>query len=560
MKADLTRNTFRYWKHFTRVLMQQGRVQLDADWNEQAAILLHFFRSAAFDIIGPFGRPQANPGFDIRVLTDLNFPQPSSGDFALSAGHFFVSGILCENTPDPIVVYSPVLSTTGTTLTVTAETLSAQGRFLDKGEYLEIFDAANPNAYAFGVVSDISLATRALSISIIAGIADPIIKNSNAQPRARRALTYLRQLDFPMSKSDIFGTNTTFLIYIDVWERLITYREDDGIREIALGGPDTAARAKLIRQVKALQLKPEDTRDFVSLLQDKFQPHNRGYLRARVRPSLSSTDPCIISPTSRYRGPENQLYRVEVHTGGSVDPALGTAIPTFKWSREDGAVTFSILSGGGTAVVTLDSLGRDDRFGLAEGDWVEVLDDDYVLLNQAGTLLQVLSIDRSTMQVTLSAPPDNSVGKAPTKHPILRRWDQKQGDETTGGLAFGTDNAALIQESSDDTGWLDLEDGVQIQFQKFDQSQEQGKLKLQPQYRTGDYWLIPARTATGDVEWPTQVLKDPQGNSKKWVIARPPDGVNHYYAPLGTIDLDQNGQMHNILTPGSFPASGPHFP
>ena len=43
-------------------------------------------------------------------------------------------------------------------------------------------------------------------------------------------------------------------------------------------------------------------------------------------------------------------------------------------------------------------------------------------------------------------------------------------------------------------GWLALEDGVEIQF-------------VDPQnsvYRTGDYWLIPARVATGDVEWPRE--------------------------------------------------------
>lgn len=33
----------------------------------------------------------------------------------------------------------------------------------------------------------------------------------------------------------------------------------------------------------------------------------------------------------------------------------------------------------------LKNLGRDDRFGLAEGDWVEIHDDDYVLQNRAET-------------------------------------------------------------------------------------------------------------------------------------------------------------------------------
>ncbi len=550
MKADLTRNTFRYWKHITRVLMQQGRVQLEADWNEQAAILLHYLRSSAADIIGPYGRPAANSGFDLRPL---NLLQPTPGDFALSAGHFFVSGILCENTPDPIVIYplSPI-NPALTTLKVAAETLAAQGRFLQIDEVLEIFDAANPLSYVFGVVSARDPASRSLTLSI-ASIPNWIGDNA-ARPCVRRALTYTKQPDFPMPKTDLIGPNTT-LIYLDVWERLVTYVDDDTIRDVALGGPDTAARAKLVCQVKSLSAKvlstKPDKEDLVSFLQDKFQPHNRGYLRARVKPSVSDSDPCIISPTSRYRGPENQLYRVEIHTGGS----LGAVIPTFKWSRENGSVIFPIVSGGGTNVVTLESLGRDDRYGLAEGDWVEVVDDDYVLLNRAGTLLQVQSIDRSAIRVTLLGTPDNNVGNDPTKHPMLRRWDQQQGDETDGELTLGPDNAAKIKEGSGDDAWLNLEDGVQVQFEQFDKGQ------VAPQYRTGDYWLIPARTATGDVEWPTEILKDSLGSSKKWVIALPPDGINHYYAPLGTLTLDDasNIVQGNISSPVSFTPLGHRF-
>ena len=35
MKADLTRDSYNVLRHYSQVLMQQGRVQLDADWNEQ---------------------------------------------------------------------------------------------------------------------------------------------------------------------------------------------------------------------------------------------------------------------------------------------------------------------------------------------------------------------------------------------------------------------------------------------------------------------------------------------------------------------------------------------
>ena len=41
MPGDYSRNTFDPRRHYSGVLMQQGRVQLDADWNEQQAIAAH---------------------------------------------------------------------------------------------------------------------------------------------------------------------------------------------------------------------------------------------------------------------------------------------------------------------------------------------------------------------------------------------------------------------------------------------------------------------------------------------------------------------------------------
>ena len=52
MKGDFSRSSFDPHKHYTSVRMQQGRVQLDADWNEQADIVLHHLRSQLKDLIG----------------------------------------------------------------------------------------------------------------------------------------------------------------------------------------------------------------------------------------------------------------------------------------------------------------------------------------------------------------------------------------------------------------------------------------------------------------------------------------------------------------------------
>jgi hypothetical protein len=73
--------------------MQQGRVQLDADWNEQQAIHRYRTESGTFDIIGSSGAPAHNAGFEILLNKDRS-------SFAIRGGNYYVAGILCENETD----------------------------------------------------------------------------------------------------------------------------------------------------------------------------------------------------------------------------------------------------------------------------------------------------------------------------------------------------------------------------------------------------------------------------------------------------------------------------
>ena len=464
MKGDFTRNTFKPLKHFTRVLMQQGRVQLDADWNEQTAILLHYLRTLAADLIGPHGGP--DEGFKIAIRKDEK-GDPVKNDFLIQAGHYYVGGMLCEH---------------------------------EKATFYT------------GQQDDYPLPDEEKIDSIVKRTVDP---------------------------------KRLYLVYLDVWERHITYLEDGrvedpNIREVALGGPDTATRARLVRQVK-VHILPQDLKSVTTEVAEDWIEKNlmvlsKAHLRARARIEQASTDPCTISPDARYRGAENQLYRVEVRRGGFAwdkdkKDVSQKQSATFKWSRENGSVVFPIsdLDGG---VVTLKHLGRDSRFGLTVGDWVEIVDDDYVLQNLAAPLLKVKAIDPLKLQVTLDGTPKpDKVAQDSAKHPLLRRWDHKGGDSRRGGLTISkdTEGAALILEGEDGTGWLMLEDGVQIQFQR----PESGDLPNH--YRTGDYWLIPARTAPGDVEWPGP-SEDPDPVE--------PHGVEHRYAPLAVVTLGANGEVN----------------
>jgi hypothetical protein len=544
MKADLTRKTFDVFQHFDRVLLQQGRVQIDADWNEQTAILLHYLRTLATDLIGPQGGPANTLGFGITpfalagsVITD---------DFIIGLGRYYVDGILCEADSQPV----PFEVSANAANTIHVDRLTLDGTPFFVNQFVEVFDDAElPNsspAFAPTVVQISNVDPANLILTLHGAPAF----NTPAAPKLRRVYSYLSQPDYPVPATLVLGSET-YLIYLDVWERLITYLEDDAIREVALGGPDTAARGKVVWQVKAIagKLNPDQKNvcDGFAYSDEEFAgllDFNGGYLKARARQTDASTDPCIIPPNASYTGPENQLYRIEIHRSGPAWDGTtngASTAATFKWSRENGSVVFpivSVASGSGTTTVVLETLGRDDRFGLSEGDWVDIQDDTYVLQNRAEAMLQVQSIDAPSLTVTLNGASTSGVGTDPTRHPLLRRWDYKPGDEDTGGLQLGSDMAALVEEETG-TSWLSIEDGIQIQFQPPDTGQPATS------YRTGDYWLIPARTATGDVEWPTEMEKDNQGNTIVIAIAKPPDGIHHHYAALGVISTNANGVTLN---------------
>ena len=98
MKYDGSRFTFDPQNHFSQLFMQQGRVTLDADWNEQAAIFLHYLRTLTRDLVGPYAAPVENPGFKLRTDKDSIW---------ISAGRYYVDGILVENDAECLLNAQP---------------------------------------------------------------------------------------------------------------------------------------------------------------------------------------------------------------------------------------------------------------------------------------------------------------------------------------------------------------------------------------------------------------------------------------------------------------------
>jgi photosystem II stability/assembly factor-like uncharacterized protein len=71
MRGDFSRVTFRPENHFSGVLLQQGRVQLDAEFNEHVAIEAHRDRETTRDVVGPSGAPLDGGGFAVSVASML---------------------------------------------------------------------------------------------------------------------------------------------------------------------------------------------------------------------------------------------------------------------------------------------------------------------------------------------------------------------------------------------------------------------------------------------------------------------------------------------------------
>lgn len=420
MKGDFTRSTFDPRKHYSSVRMQQGRVQLDADWNEQMDILGHRIETEAEDVIGRCGFPEDAPGFEIEALN-------GDGDLGIGAGRAYVDGILCE---------------------------------LEAGSEVVTF-ATQPHL-----------------------------------PNAAELLNNLRA--------------GVYFAYLDVWRRHVTAVEAPAIREVALGGPDTATRLQTIWQVKLVEVaatvgdltcasEPETWKNATA------QPGGR--LSARTKPADDPKDPCIVPASAGYTQLENQLYRVEVHQGGTLSSPQTSQAPTFKWSRHNGSIVTEWLDKTGEKL-RVQSSGRDSVLRFADATWLELTDDARELTGVPGKMRRVNRVEGDVIEIH-PIPGDDVVFAEFSPVRKARRWDSA--------------GALEIRRPTDNEGYLPLEAGIEVRF-------ELGE------YRTGDYWLIPARAFigefSGDIEWPragSTPLSTP--------LALPPHGVEHHYCKLALVEI-----------------------
>ena len=408
MRGDYTRFSFEPRKRYAAVQQQQGRVQLDSDWNEAASIERRRTRLLGLDL---FGRV----GIGTDTTPNAFFITPIAGppvDLGIAPGRIYVDGLLAECFPEDVASY----------------------------------------------------------------LKQPFLPDPPALPAGDA------------------------LVYLDIWEREVTWVQDNNLLDPALGGRDTTTRLQTVWQVKVTS-QPGATCGM-----PVGAPASAGRLTSSAIAPPTPDDPCLLPPVAGYRGLENRLYRVEIHNGG----AMGTA--RFKWSRDNGSIVSAVSSltvAGGQTQLTVNRLGRDAVLGFAIGNWVTVTDDNRELAEEPGEMARIVDIQPATNGITLdraiptggSRPFGADPAEIAARHTRIQRWDQTATTNTV-------DGDGLIATGP---GVIPLEDGAQVE------------LSLDPvggTFNVGDWWVFAARVATASVGVLTKA---------------PPRGNLHHYVQLAAV-------------------------
>jgi Family of unknown function (DUF6519) len=449
MTFDRSRRTFNPWNNYSGVVIEQGRVQLEADWNEWLEELNRRIQAGTLDTLGHAVYPATTPNaFQISVT--------AANTVMIGPGRMYLDGLLAENHGDPATaVWDPALA--------------------------EMSNTPQPPP------------------------------TPPTPPPAPGAINYTAQPYFPNAVLPT-GADP-FLAYLDVWTRPVTFLEDPNLIDKAVGVDSagrlqTVWQVKVIPVPAGTVCAtvPPFPPSSSGLLSTTTTPN------APSGPCCVNTSTGYTGMENQFYRVEIHQPGQPPAVPASLpftDPLPTGA--TFKFSRDNGSVMTGVTAvtnhnnsaGGPASRLTVLSLGRDQTLGFAPGDWIEILDDVVELTGvpngTPGDLCLIDSVDPSGPYIQLTAPISLSFPADPTTtHTRIIRWDQK-------GKIYESDGTQLTHlwvdlGAAGSTGdipvpppgtMLVLENGVTVSF---DQA------TAATGFLVGDFWTFAARTADGSVE------------------------------------------------------------
>jgi hypothetical protein len=437
MGSDRARVTYDPKQQYRSVVMQQGRVTLEADWNEAWQINDEELRKETLDIVGPCGTPDG--GYKVDPASTSNAPF----DFTVGSGTIYVGGLrLCLDNP---VQYS------------------------NQPDWRDI------------------------------GPEDP---------------DWVDPASFVSSPGNPPGNE---FVYLLVREQEVSAVEDYDLKDVALGGPDTAQRTRLLQRFPRVACQGTDCVSGLVAAQAKWQSEGLyfdpdtmrldswGTLTVSFTDQGSTTDPCQPQATGGYLDPDNQLIRVQI---SGVDPATGN--PKFVWGFDDASFLYRInVDPNNPQNLVFQSVPVDSQHQPVTGQAVEVLRTAADLPNGGDiaatsgfvfTLAQNYDPDAQliVMPTGITLPADfTNPNQSPANQLFLRVWQQEIIFTPGSPVPLG-DTGLLVTLAPSTAG--------------------------QP-FHLGDYWMFAVRPATPQTVYPERYQKS----------AQPPDGPRLWACPLGVI-------------------------
>jgi len=446
LSFDNSRFTFDPWKNYSGVVMEQGRVQLDADWNEWLAEVSRRIQAGTLDIMGHAAYPPTTPSAFLITATS-----GTRNEVTIGCGRMYVDGLLAENHGIPAnASWDPALAE-----------LSGSPQPPNPGDPKPIDFTQQP--YLPGAVAPTDTGSYLAYLDAWT-----------------RAITYLEDTQLV----DIaVGVDTTGRLQ-PVWQVKLMANTGDwtcATPDSEIPYPASSA-GRLTTNVQ-----PNPTAGPCCLTD------NTGYTGVENQfycAEIHQAGQC--SDTPNLNGATFKWSRDHASVETSV-----TAIQTVQNSI-----------GNTASQLTVTSLGRDQVLGFKNGDWIDLLDDWSELWGNHGVLCQIDSVNVPASSVTLTATVDTTaaapgpgvaanfpVGSGnltePTRHTRIRRWEQS-------GKVYDSDGNQWCDLSTTGdlipvpaTKTLVLENGITVQF---------GLNPSGGSFNVGDFWTFAARTADGSVE------------------------------------------------------------
>jgi hypothetical protein len=431
--SDRARVSYDRSRQWRGVVNQQGRVTLEADWNEAATIAAEQIREDLVDVIGPAGTPDDGYGVTPVVNADGN----PTGDLNIGHGTMYVGG-------ERMVLDSDLL-------------------YLQQPDWVD-------------------------------RVGDPLWIDA----------------DVPEGEED----EAVFLL---LREQEVGAVEDPALLDVALGGPDTSERLRIVQRVVRARTDGSTCADALSTLEDRFgnlglvfhgdtmRLESSATLKVSFEQDPKAGTPCEPVAQGGYLGAENQLIRVQV---ASVDQS---GRPTLVWGFDNAYFLYRVTvvntdTGAGTTTLKLSAAPVDSYHQPAKGQAVEVLesaakltDEDYIAATTGIVTAVNTAYKPETQEVVISA----ALTSPTTDSPVifLRAWQDTIASYAGGPVALGTT-------------------GVQVTV---DSGRNDGK------WHVGDFWTFAVRPGT-----PTQI--SPVYPERYLEAPQPPEGPRLWMCPLAVVD------------------------